>query len=205
MKFQNNPVLLIPGFYSDIATFNKLFHYLTNSGKSVYIPNLTPNTGELGLDDLAWQLNTFIFKTFPPKQKLDIVGFSMGGIISRYYIQRLGGINRVEKFVTVSSPHYGTWTSCLCFRPACQQLHPESQFLRKLNKDIYRLNQLNITSIWTPFDLIIVPSQSAILPIGKKIAVHLFSHSSIVDDDKICQILENTLKEPIISKLPCLS
>ena len=122
----------------------------------------------------------------------------MGGIISRYYIQRLGGINRVEKFVTVSSPHYGTWTSCLCSRPACQQLRPDSQFLQELNRNMYSLNQLNITSIWTPFDLIIVPSQSAILPIGKNIVVHVFSHYSIVDDENIFKVLENTLKESTV-------
>ena len=117
----------------------------------------------------------------------------MGGIISRYYIQRLGGINRVERLVTVSSPHYGTWTSHLCCRPACKQLRPESEFLQELNSDIDRLNKINITSIWIPFDLMIVPSQSAMLPIGKNIAVNLLSHSSIIDDDKICRILENTL------------
>lgn len=197
MKFYHNPVLLIPGFYSEITTFYKFYQFLTKLGRSVYIPNLTPNTGQLALENLAKQLDNFIKKNFKNQQKLDIVGFSMGGIISRYYIQKLGGIKQTQRFVTISSPHYGTWTSYLCNRPACQQLQPESKFLKELNSEVYDLKKIQITSIYTPFDLIILPYTSSRLPIGNNIALPILSHSSIVDNENVIRVVANVLKKPI--------
>jgi len=45
-------------------------------------------------------------------------------------------------------------------RPGCVQMRPDSPFLQ-LNQDAIMLEQLNFTSIWTPFDLMIVPGNSS--------------------------------------------
>jgi triacylglycerol lipase len=39
--------------------------------------------------------------------KIDLVGHSMGGISSRYYIKFLGGIDTVDDYVSLGSPHHG--------------------------------------------------------------------------------------------------
>ncbi len=194
-----NPVLLVPGFCSEISTFSKLSSNLTRLPRSVYIPSLIPNTGEVELECLAKQLDNFIDKKFSLTQKLDVVAFSMGGLISRYYIQRLGGIKRVQRLVTISTPHYGTWTSCLCNRPACIQLRPKSQFLQQLNSDISLLKKINFTSIWSPFDFIILPAQSSLIPVGDNISVPVFLHSSIVKDNNIIQEISHAINKPINS------
>ena len=43
--------------------------------------------------------------------RLDIVGFSMGALASRHYIQRGAGKQRVRRFVSISGPHAGTLTA----------------------------------------------------------------------------------------------
>ena len=43
-----------------------------------------------------------------PGGPISIVAFSMGGIVSRQYLQHLGGAARCENFITISSPHHGT-------------------------------------------------------------------------------------------------
>ena len=40
-------------------------------------------------------------------EKIDIVGHSMGGLSSRYYIKFLGGIDKVDDYVSVGTPHHG--------------------------------------------------------------------------------------------------
>ena len=81
----------------------------------------------------------YIARHFDPEQPLDLVGFSMGGIVSRYYIQRLGGIERVQRYVNISAPNNGTWTAYLLSRLGCVQMRPESEFLRDLNRDCQML------------------------------------------------------------------
>lgn len=43
-----------------------------------------------------------------PARPLTIVAHSMGGLISRYYIERLGGASAVRNLVTVGTPHAGS-------------------------------------------------------------------------------------------------
>ncbi len=40
-------------------------------------------------------------------EKIDLVGHSMGGLSSRYYIKFLGGIDTVDDYVSLGSPHHG--------------------------------------------------------------------------------------------------
>jgi hypothetical protein len=40
-------------------------------------------------------------------EKIDLVSHSMGGLSSRYYIKFLGGIDTVDDYVSLGSPHHG--------------------------------------------------------------------------------------------------
>ena len=108
MVTKQNPVLLVHGINDTGAVFNKMAFYLRQQGLSVYTVDLIPNNGSEVLEKLAQQVANYVNDTFEVARPVDIVGFSMGGIVSRYYIQRLGGINKVQRFITISSPHKGT-------------------------------------------------------------------------------------------------
>lgn len=103
-----NPVLLVHGIIRTSSVFSTMSTYLTQQGWSVYTFNLKPNNATLGLDKLAIQVADYVEKIFAPEQPLDLVGLSMGGLVTRYYVQRLGGIDRVQRFITISAPHQGT-------------------------------------------------------------------------------------------------
>jgi triacylglycerol lipase len=179
-----NPVLLVHGINDTGAVFSKMIPYLKERGLTVYDLNLLPNNGDVGLDKLALQVATFIDKTFAPEQSLDLVGFSMGGIVSRYYIQRLGGIDRVERFITISSPHYGTAIAYASQRPGCVQMRTNSPFLKDLNSDMAMLKRLNFTSIWTPYDMMIVPASSSQMPIGTEVIIPVALHPWMLTDSR---------------------
>jgi triacylglycerol lipase len=194
-----NPVLLVHGISDTEAVFQKMKNYLTHQGWSVYALNLEPNNGDVGLDALAQQVADYIVATFDPEQTIDLVGFSMGGIVSRYYVQRLGGMERVQRFITISSPHHGTVVAYGSWRPGCLQMRPHSEFLKDLNSDAVMLKQLNFTSIWTPYDLMIVPADSSQMPIGTQVIIPVASHPWMLTDSRSLAAVATALAEPVKS------
>jgi len=193
----HNPVLLVHGIWDTGKIFQKMAANLRQLGWDVHTLDLVPNNGAAKLEDLAAQVAAYLQATFPPNTPLDLVGFSMGGIVSRYYIQRLGGIDRVQRFITLSAPHHGTWTAYGSFYPGCIQMRPNSPLLQDLNRDVAMLDRLNLTSIWTPLDAMILPASSSQLPVGKEMQVWVSLHRNMVTDPRSLKLVAAALAEPL--------
>ncbi|MEM9502659.1 MAG: alpha/beta fold hydrolase [Cyanobacteria bacterium P01_E01_bin.43] len=178
-----NPILLVPGIDDTARIFDKMVAYLGDRGWSAIHPlNLQPSNGNVGLDHLAQQVQQYVDCHLADADAIDIVGFSMGGMVSRYYIQRFGGWRRVQRFVTLSAPHNGTWTGYLRQNPGASQMRPNSAFLQDLNQTMDELQQVEFTSIWTPYDLMIVPANSSQLAVGRMIQLPVLGHPLMVTD-----------------------
>lgn len=196
---ERNPVLLIHGISDTTAVFSRMAPYLSRLGWSVHSFNMIPNNGDCCLDALAKQVADYVEKQFDPKQPIDVVGFSMGGMVSRYYIQRLGGVERVQRFVSISAPNNGTLAGYLSWRPGCVQMRPDSEFIQDLNRDaVDILGQLNFTVIWTPYDLIIVPPNSSQMPVGKEITIPVRLHPWMLTDDRCLDAVVSALSQPVL-------
>lgn len=192
-----NPVLLIHGIDDTAALFATMAPYLKVRGWESHSLDLLPNDGAHGLDVLAQQVAAYVDRTFGPDQPFDLVGFSMGGIISRYYVQRLGGMDRVQRFVTIASPHQGTWTAYLRWNPGACHMRPECDFLKDLNRDAAEtLGRLAFTSIWTPLDAMILPPYSSQLPVGRNVVVPVAAHPWMVTDERVLQQVAIALETP---------
>ena len=69
-----------------------------------------------------------------------VVGHSMGGLIARYYVKRLGGDRYVRSLVTLGTPHHGSPMAIPgiltlgAFSRAIWQLAPMSPFIRRLKQ-----------------------------------------------------------------------
>ena len=168
-----NPVLLVHGFQDDAKQMQAMANALRREGWTVLTPTLSPSGGQVGNEILAQQLSDFIETNVPHGTRCDLVGFSMGGIVCRYYLQRLGGVARVDRFVAISAPEHGTWWANICPAesvrwPGVAQLRPNSSFLRDLNSDAQMLDQVRLTTIWTPFDLAIFPAVSSHMSVGRE-------------------------------------
>jgi alpha-beta hydrolase superfamily lysophospholipase len=62
-----------------------------------------------------------------------VIGHSLGGLIARYYVQRLGGDAYVPLTITLATPHGGTATALLAPpHPLLRQLRPGSELLAEL-------------------------------------------------------------------------
>ena len=194
---QRNPVLLVHGIWDTGKVFRKMIPFLNEGGWKVYDLDLAPNNGTKGLDDLAQQVADKVEATFGAEQPFDLLGFSMGGIVSRYYIKRLGGINRVQRFFTLSAPNTGTAIAYFNQGLGCVQMRPQSCLLKDLNSDAQMLSQINFTSIWTPYDMMIVPASSSKMPVGNNVVVSVWNHAWMLVDEKSLSAIATALSAAI--------
>jgi len=189
------PVVLVHGIDDTVARLRPLQKYLAAGGLPVHSFNLVPNHGEAELPALAQQLAAYVQASFAAEEVIDLVGFSMGGLVSRFYIQRLGGIHRVRKFISIGTPHRGTRTAYLRNNPGARDMRPRSAFLQNLNRDIAMLDTLSFTSIWTPLDLMILPANSSRAPVGRSIRVLSLAHPLLVRDRRVLKLVLRILNE----------
>jgi triacylglycerol lipase len=196
------PTILVPGFSDDIRCLSTLERFLQREGLPAYAISPQPTDGTVGIDLLAERLATAISARFSATQRLNLVGFSMGGLICRSYVQQMGGVARTERLITIATPHQGTWTAYGYHRPACIQMRPGSHFLKRLNRDLTALEELNFTSIWTPLDLMILPASSSWLPVGEMAPIISPFHRTMVFDARILQTVAAYLRKPYAPKPP---
>jgi triacylglycerol lipase len=188
---ENVPVVFVHGIWKDSTAFRTMAEYLQCRGFQTFAIDLSPNDGSAQIEDLAEQLSDFV-RTIGGGP-VDLVGFSMGGLVSRYYLQRMDGSQHVRKFITIGSPHQGTLTADLSWLPAITQMRIASDFTTHLNKDVEALLEHDVVSIWTPFDLMIIPRASAKLPVGRSYQVPVLIHHLMLTDDRVLALVEKEL------------
>lgn len=117
-----------------------------------------------------------------------------GGIVLRHYLYFYNKIERIQKIVFISVPQNGTYTGYLSNIVSAQQMRPNSPLLQQLNRTIHTLKSKDIYSYWTPFDLMIFPAHSSILPFGKHTKVHIPFHTWMRKDKQVLQAITNDLR-----------
>lgn len=187
--------ILVPGWLDNVRTLGKLRTFLEVAGHKCLICSPQPSDGSAPIPRLAEQLADFIDGGFASDEPINLFGFSMGGLIHRYYVQKMDGYKRVRKLVTAASPHRGTMTAKLATMAAAYQMRPDSEFILELNRDLAPLAQIDFTSIWSPFDLTIVPANSSILPVGKTRRVWSPAHGIMMYDPNVMRVIAQALAE----------
>lgn len=182
LQTRPNPVVLVHGIWNTAGIFSALQRYLEKLGWQVYSLSMVPNNGDAPISVLAEQVAAFVEDRLGDSQRFDLVGFSMGGLVSRYYLQRLGGLARVQRFISISTPHKGTALAYLSRRFGVGQMRPGSPLLRSLNSDIHQLEKVRFFSFWTPFDLLILPPWSSDMGIGQVEMLKVRAHNRMIQD-----------------------
>ncbi|MDJ0847982.1 MAG: alpha/beta fold hydrolase [Myxococcota bacterium] len=98
--------------------------------------------------------------------RIDLVAHSMGGLVARFYLQQLGGTRRVDRLVTLGTPHRGTHAASFLPLPLVRQLLPDGPFIRHLNA-LPPPARTRVTSIVAGRDLLVQPVESAACPFGE--------------------------------------
>ncbi|MBE9069137.1 alpha/beta fold hydrolase [Leptolyngbya cf. ectocarpi LEGE 11479] len=176
-------VVLVHGLWNTVNIFGRLYLYLERQGWDVHAVSLMPNNGDIGIDQQAEQLHRFVELSLGSQRPFYLVGFSMGGLVSRYYLQRLGGLRRVRRFVGVAVPHYGSVLAWFRWNVGGIQMRPGSSFLADLNWDMEQLLACRPLSLWTPYDLLVLPARHCCLPIGENQRLPVTSHNGMLRDE----------------------
>jgi triacylglycerol lipase len=187
-------VLLVHGLWNTPNIFWRLRSHLESHHWQVYAPSLTPNNGDLGIDSLAHQLQAYIAE-LAIEDRFALVGFSMGGLVSRYYLQHLEGTHRVHRFVSVATPHYGSAMAFFRWNPGGRQMQPGSRFLASLNQNLHKLHPVQPVDVWTPFDALVVPASSCRLPIGQGVCLPVSSHNNLLRDERSLNAIAQALND----------
>jgi triacylglycerol esterase/lipase EstA (alpha/beta hydrolase family) len=111
--------------------------------------------------------------------RIDLVAHSLGGLVSRYYLQRLGGARRVDRLITLGTPHHGTHAANFLPTKLVRQLLPESSLIRELNAQP-EPEGLRTTSIVAGRDVLIQPVDSARCPFGSSVDFDDFGHVELL-------------------------
>lgn len=186
---KNCPVLLLHGYLHNNSAYILLKSRLRSAGyEDVYSMNLPFwRSVEEMADDLAARVDLILSRT--GWGRLDIVAHSLGGLVARHYIQELGGDRKVATLITMGSPHRGTELYFFGYGPAARQMSPRGDLVRGLN-DEPRFGRTRVYSIWSPFDMLVVPAENAILPDAtKNIRVKLVGHMGLLYSERVTRIL----------------
>ena len=137
-------IVLVHGIFDNGAIFRRLVDALARAGLRCWVPALKPADGRTGIRDLAAKLHAYIDRHLGADAELALIGFSMGCIVSRHYLQVLGGVRRTKAFFAISGPHEGTLTAYLYPGQGAKDLRPGSPLLQGLKQTEDRLDAISL-------------------------------------------------------------
>ena len=188
-------IVMVHGIWDTGAIYRRMAEHLSQEGHVCYHPDMTPANGSYGLNDLSEKLRAGIDQKFGDDPPLAVIGFSMGSLVARNYLQTLGGARRTTHFFSISGPHQGTLTAHLWRGKASRDMRFGSDFLSKLNSNLAAFENIKAHSYRTPYDLLIVPSKSSHLDWAENHKVHAAFHHRMVVQTKIFDHITQVLAQ----------
>ena len=155
------PILLVHGLVDNRSVFTLLRRALRRRGfGQVLTLNYSPFTSDVR--SAAGRLADLVERTCEATghERVHVVGHSLGGVVARYYVQRMGGDARVHTLCTLGSPHAGTTAAHLLPSRLVRQLRPGSALLQELAAPAPGC-RTRFVAFWSDLDQLIVPKRSA--------------------------------------------
>jgi triacylglycerol esterase/lipase EstA (alpha/beta hydrolase family) len=218
------PVVLVNGtFANQITSWNAVSPLLKNNGYCVYTFNygglFAGQIGSYGpVATSAGELKTKVDQVLAATgaAKVDLVGWSQGGMMPRYYLKFLGGAAKVNALIGLAPSNHGTTLSGLAILagyfpgalplvgalcPACTDQIVGSPFLTNLNAGGDTVPGVKYTVIQSRYDEVVTPYTSAFLSgpnvtnitIQNKCILDLGEHLSMPYDHIVTREVLNAL------------
>jgi triacylglycerol lipase len=201
VEVAETPILLVHGIIDNHAIFTVMeyalrrhgFQTLSRYDYGVLTQNIPRAAVRLGaaIDELSAATGY---------ERVHVIGHSLGGLIARYYVQRLGGDQHVHTLVTLGTPHQGTqlaWAAPLL--PLVRQLTPDSPVIQELAAPTQGC-RTRFVAFYSDIDHLVVPGRNARLDHPdlnvQNIAAHGVGHLSMPNNGRIAFSIAQALREP---------
>lgn len=193
------PIILIHGVIDNRSIFTVLRRALRGRGFGrTYALNYSPLTDDIA--DVAGRLRTLIEEVCEQTgyERVHIIGHSMGGLIARYYVQRLGGDAHVHTVCTLGSPHDGTTPARFVPWPVIRQMRPDSDLLDELREPAPTC-RTRFIAIWSDLDQLVLPQRNARIQHpdlrARNVLIRGIGHMSLPVDRRVVHEISTALAQ----------
>jgi pimeloyl-ACP methyl ester carboxylesterase len=191
------PILLVHGMIDNRSIFTLLRRGLVRRGFGrVASINYSPLTTDVRVAAarLAEEVEALVAET--GYERIHVVGHSLGGLIARYYVTRLGGDARVHTLVTLGTPHGGTFNAYALPSNLCCQLRPGSDLMRELSAGVPGC-RTRFVAYWSDLDQMVFPQRNASLVHPdltiRNVQMHALGHMSLPNSGIVVHGISTTL------------
>jgi triacylglycerol lipase len=198
-------VLLVPGYGGSTASVDVLSDTIRATGRTTEIVRL-PGNGTGDLVAQAAVLNNYVNRALRSGAgRIDVIGYSAGGVVARLWDVQDGGARKAARIITLGSPLNGTRIAAAgnaadpaACPVACQQLVPGGALLTRLQKSPLT-GRPGWLSLWTIDDQVVRPPDSARLagavnvPLQSVCPAAVIAHGQLPSDPLVIGIVLRAL------------
>jgi triacylglycerol esterase/lipase EstA (alpha/beta hydrolase family) len=127
-----------------------------------------------------------------------LVGHSMGGLVARAYLRQRGPA-RIERIVTIGTPHHGSMFATMLLGRCIVQMRPGNPWLTELNRDESKPSPVPITSIWSRHDSLVAPQASGELACAENVLLVGIGHNALLADRDVMKRLTQAIAKSSVS------
>lgn len=192
------PIILVHGYGGNAANFLTLQWRLKQRGwANVYAVSYTPPT--INARKLAQQVVDHVERILAATgaEKAHLVCHSMGGVLTRYALHHLGLAGKLDRVITLGSPHAGSRIAGVTpARGAAAQMRYQSPFIEELSALDPTPGGARFFSIFSNLDNFVLPVSSSVLGgNAKNIHVPYLGHCSLLYSPTVLAHIERCLSE----------
>lgn len=191
---RGTPVLLVHGIYCNAGVWHVMARNLRRRGiANLHAVNLEPPLA--GIDELAARLAERVEEICRATGagKVLLLAHSMGGLVSRAYLARLGGARRVAKLVTIGSPHRGSEMVRLGIGRCAADMLPGGPWFAALEAAEGGGLAVPTVSIFSWHDNMVAPQDSGRLAGASNVALERLGHLELLSAATVADLVASEL------------
>lgn len=191
------PIVLVHGIFDNRSIFTLLRRGLHRRGfGSTYALNYSALTDDVRA--VSRRLGKLIEQVCEETghERVHVVGHSLGGLIGRYLVQRLGGDERVHTLVTLGTPHGGTLPAHIVPLELARQMRIDSDLIAELAEPAPGC-RTRFLAFWSDIDQLVIPQSHARVDHpdlrSRNVLVRGVGHLSLPVDGRVVREIATTL------------
>lgn len=187
LRHEDDVVVLVHGFFASAGVFRPMKRALVReTGAKVASFSHAPG---VGIDKIARSIKELVDR-LPRTCRIHLVGHSLGGLAARWYVQELGGHERVLHTISLGSPFGGTVHANPFPFLVGRDLAVKSPVLGRLRSRAHD-HDVPHTSFVGGKDLVVLPAASAVFPRGEVFMLPTCGHNTLLfHADSIRRVVE---------------